>query len=90
MEANTAEISRVFVVDYFDHGVRFNVLDIFHSSEQSGLKTWSIEYPHILLGTDYQRLLSKAGFADVRLLGGYGFESYDSQTSDRLIVLARK
>lgn len=90
LDVNTPEISRVFVIDYFDHGARFDILDVFHSSSESGLKAWSIVHPHVLLGADYERLLKRAGFTDVRLLGGYDFAAYDVEASDRLIVVARK
>ena len=90
LETNTAEVSRVFVIDYFEQGARFNILDVTHSPQESGLKVWSIDHPHILLGADYGRLLPEAGFSDVRLFGSYDFEAYDVESSDRLIAVARK
>ena len=89
LEIDTAELSRLFVIDYLDHGARFNILDIFHASAERGLEVWSVDHPHILLGADYERLLHEAGFAEVALLGGYDFETYDAATSLRLIVIAR-
>lgn len=90
LELDTPEVSRLFVIDYFDHGARFNVLDILRSGPESRLEVWSIDHPRVLLGADYERLLSEAGFAEVRLLGGYDFAAYDAETSDRLIAVARK
>ena len=90
LEIDTPELSRLFVIDYVDHGARFNILDIFHAPEEGGLKVWSIDHPHILLGADYERLLCEAGFADVGLLGGYDFQGYDVATSARLIVVGRR
>ena len=90
LEINTSEISRLFVIDYINDGARFSILDIFHSSKQKGLKVWSIDHPHILLGADHKRLLREAGFADVGLMGDYDFQDYDEATSVRLIVVARK
>ena len=90
LETNSAEISRLFVIDYLDHGARFNILDISHSPEESGMKVWSIDHPRVLLGADYERLLDEAGFAEVQLFGRYDFEAYDAETSDRLIAVARR
>ena len=90
LEINTSDLSRLFVIDYFDHGARFNILDVFHSSRESGLKVWSMDHPRVLLGADHRRLLHGARFADVQLFGGYDFETYDVETSNRLIVVARK
>ncbi|MCG8445061.1 MAG: hypothetical protein MI753_05000 [Hyphomicrobiales bacterium] len=47
-------------------------------------------HPHVLFSDDYRRLLGEAGFSDVRLFGGYGFEACDAETSNRLIVVARR
>ena len=89
LEIDTAELSRLFVIDYLDCGARFNILDIFHAAAERRLEVWGIDHPHILLGADYERLLREAGFADVALLGGYDFGAYDAATSLRLIVVAR-
>ncbi len=90
LEINTAEFSRVFVIDYFERGARFNILDIHHTPEDAGLQVWTMEHPHVPLGADYERLLRGLGFADVRLFGGYDSEPYDLETSNRLIVVAGK
>lgn len=90
LESDTPELTRLFVIDYLERGARFNILDILRTPAAPGLKVWSIEHPQVLLGADYARLLRTAGFAEVELLGGYDFEAYDAETSDRLIVVARK
>ena len=90
LETDTAAFSRLFVIDYLDRGARFNVLDILRTPGESGLKVWSIDHPRVLLGADYERLLQEAGFTEIRLLGGCDFQDYDAETSDRLIVLARR
>lgn len=90
LDVDTPEVSRLFVIDYLDHGARFNILDIFHAAEESRLKVWSMEHQRVLLGADYERLLRDAGFSDVRLFGAYDFEPYDAAQSDRLIVVATK
>ena len=76
------------MIDYLDHGARFNVLDIFHSPKKDGLKVWSMIQPRILLGADYERLLREAEFAEVQLFGSYKFDTYDPETSELLIVVA--
>ena len=88
LDRNTSDVSRVFVIDYSDHGAHFNILDIRHSSDEGGLKVWSMEHRRVLLAADYERLLREAGFSDVRLFGAYDFEPYDAEQSDRLIVVA--
>lgn len=90
LEVNNSDISRLFVIDYLNHGACFNVLDIFHSSDKSSLEVWSMEQPNILFGDDYNRLLREADFREVDLFGSYHFEPYDKKSSDRLIVAARK
>ena len=90
LDVNTPDVSRLFVIDYLERGVRFNILDVFHSEKESGPKVWSMVHPHVLFSDDYRRLLGEAGFSDVRLFGGYGFEAYDAETSNRLIVVARR
>lgn len=90
LEVNNSDISRLFVVDYRNHGACFNVLDIFHTPDRNGLEIWSMEQRHILFSDNYRRLLEQVGFSTVDLFGGYNFEPYDTRTSDRLIVLARK
>jgi SAM-dependent methyltransferase len=90
LDVNDSEVSRVMVIDYFDHGARFNVLDIYHSPERNGLEVWGMDHPRILLGADYERLLGEADFAEVQLFGSFDAEPYDVATSNRLIVVARK
>lgn len=90
LDVNTPEVSRLFVIDYLEHGARFNILDVCHSEKESGLKVWSMEHPYVLFGDDYRRMLGEAGFSDVRLFGSYGFDAYDTENSNRLIVVARR
>ena len=62
LAANRKDFSRLFVIDYFDGGARFNVLDIFHGEEASDFKVWSIDYAQILLRDDQERMLKASGF----------------------------
>jgi hypothetical protein len=77
-------------MDYFDQGARYNILDIFHSEKARGFKVWSVDYPHMLLKDDQERLLKASGFAAVDFYGTYRFDPYDKQTSDWLIAVACK
>jgi hypothetical protein len=78
------------VIDYFDQGARYNVLDVFHSDESYDLKVWSTEYPYILLRDDQERLLKASAFSKVDFYGNYHFDPYDKETSNLLIAVARK
>jgi ubiquinone/menaquinone biosynthesis C-methylase UbiE len=86
---NNRDFSRLFAIDYFADRVCFNVLDIFHSDEASGLKVWSADiYP--LLRDDQEALLKAAGFQAVDFYGGFNFTPYDKETSGSLITVAHK
>ena len=82
--------SRLFVIDYKDKGARYNVLDINHNSEIPGLKVWSVEYPHMFLKDDYNKLLKLAGFKKVNFYGSYHFEPYNKGKSNDLAIVACK
>ena len=86
---NTPDISRVFVMDYFEQAVRYNILDIFHSQEANELKVWSAELT-VLLKDAQERLLKAAGFHQVDFYGYFELSSYDVERSDRLIAVAYK
>jgi ubiquinone/menaquinone biosynthesis C-methylase UbiE len=90
LAVNTRDFSRLFVIDYFACGARYNVLDIFHSAEACDFKIWSIDYAHILLQDEQERLLKASGFGAVDFYGNYRFEPYDKETSDQLIAIAHK
>ena len=90
LAVNRDECSRVFVIDHFERGARYNVLDISHSEKGRDLKVWSIDYANILLRDDQERLLKASGFKSVDFYGSYRFEPYDKEASDRLIAVAHK
>ena len=90
LAVNTDDFSRVFVIDYLGQGARYNILDIFHGDEIRDFKLWSVDYSHMLLKDDHERLLNASGFVTVDSYGTYQFDPYDAETSDRLIVVARK
>jgi len=86
---NTPDVSRLFVMDYFDRTVRYHVLDIFHSDEVNQLKWWRTELT-VLLRDEQDRLLKKAGFRMVEFYGGFDFSPYNKESSDHLIAVIRK
>ena len=79
-----------FVIDYFNRGARYNVLDIFHGDEAGDFKVWSTDYPDVLLQDDQERLLTASGFCGVDFYGSYHFDPYDKETSNMLIAVAHK
>ncbi|MFC2033909.1 class I SAM-dependent methyltransferase [Chloroflexota bacterium] len=87
---NTSDFSRICVIDYFEWGVRYNILDIYHSNENRDFKVWSIDYTQMLLKDDQDRLLGEVGFSTVDFYGSYNFDPYDKKVSDRLITIATK
>ena len=87
---NTKDFSRLFVIDYFPLRARYNILDIFHSKESRDFKVWSIEYAQILLKDDQDRLLKMSGFRTVDFYGTYQFDTYEKETSSRLITVTHK
>lgn len=84
------EVTRVFVIDYYGAGARYNIVDVDHRHPDGELQVWSTDYPNVLLRDDYRRLLPAAGFAPLHFFGGYNFGLYDKQTSHRLIVVAER
>ena len=88
---NTRDFSRVFVLDYLETTVRMHVLDLFHGEDPGArsFKAESFEY-RVLLRDDYDRLLTRAGYRDRWYYGGFDRSPYDPQTSERLVVVARK
>jgi glycine/sarcosine N-methyltransferase len=88
-ELLTAELSRVFVIDYLDKTVRMHVLDIAPGEGTEGFRVHTFE-SLILLQDDYQRLLDLAGYADIECYDGYSQEPYDRRRSDQLVVVARR
>jgi SAM-dependent methyltransferase len=90
LAANTAEFSRLFVIDYLDAGARYNIVDIRRGGAGEELEVWSVEYPRVLLHDDQDRLLRAAGFSPVEFYGSYRFEPYDKEESRTLIAVAQR
>ncbi len=89
LAADTAEFTRLFVIDYLGTGARYNIVDIMRGGDASELQVWSVDYPHILLQDDQRRLLQAAGFASVEFYGSYRFQPYDKEESQGLIAVAQ-
>jgi hypothetical protein len=87
---NERDFSRLFVIDYFGDGARYNIVDIWHGEESRDFRVWSVEYTRVYLRDDHERLLRAAGFECVDFYGTYQFDPYDEETSERLIVVASK
>jgi len=90
LAVNEPDFTRLFVIDYADEGARYHILDIYHSDEVRDFQIWSVEYPRMYLRDDQERLLEAAGFATVACYGTYRFDPYDTETSQRLIVVGQK
>lgn len=86
---NTPDISRLFVMDYFERTVGYHILDIYHSQESNELKVWSAELT-ALLRDEQERLLKTAGFHQVDFYGAFDFIPYDKSCSHFLITVAQK
>jgi glycine/sarcosine N-methyltransferase len=86
---NTADVSRLFVMDYTQQTVLYHILDIFHSQERAELKVWSAELT-VLLSDQQEQLLKEVGFHDVQFYGDFVFNPYDKENSEHLITAAIK
>jgi SAM-dependent methyltransferase len=89
LAVNDTDFTRLFVIDYLDQGARYNILDIWHGEAERDLKVWSVEYPLVLLAAAQERLLRSAGFEDIKRYGGYEFEPYELEASEKLIIVAQ-
>jgi SAM-dependent methyltransferase len=87
---NTNDFSRLFVIDYFGKGARYNIIDLFHSEEKTDFKVWSVDYTHVLLRDDHERLLNASGFKKREFYRNYHFDPYDKEKSGLLIAVAYK
>lgn len=84
---NRNDFSRVFVKEHDERFQTIHVLDLFHSPERNESNQYDIVY-RILLDDDYRRLLTEAGFSDIRIYGDYAMSEY-TKDSRRLIAVAR-
>lgn len=87
-EVNNSDFTRLFAIDYFDTGARFNVVDLYHDSSRKDMLVWSITYENVYLLDDMLQTIHRAGFLEDHFYGSYEFEPYDVDTSDMLIAVA--
>jgi hypothetical protein len=76
-------------MDYFEHKVRYNILDLLRGSGGTELKIWSVDLT-VMLRDDQERLLKASGFRRAEFFGGYDFSPYAKATSDQMITIAYK
>lgn len=84
---NKDDFSRVFVKENDDEFQTIHVLDLYHSKDRMESNQYDIVYK-IILDEDYKKLLSKAGFKDIKIYGDYDRSIYNHD-SKRLIVVAK-
>ena len=84
---NRDDFSRIFVKEHTKEFQTVHVLDLYHTEKRRESNQYEIVY-RIILDEDYKRLLSFAGFTDIKIYGDYSFAPYDID-SKRLIVVAR-
>jgi glycine/sarcosine N-methyltransferase len=90
LAADRRDFSRLFVIDYFRRGARYNIIDILHGSPRPEIRVWSIDYPNIVLRDGLERLLGRAGFRKIDFYGTYRLDPYNKKTSNVLIAIACK
>jgi len=83
---NREDFSRIFVKGHDTRFQTIHVIDLFHSKNRTDNNQYDIVY-RILSDSDYQRLLSAAGFRNIAIYGDYDMSEYDNN-SRRLIVAA--
>ena len=84
---NKEDFSRIFVKKHDERFQTIHVVDLHHSKNRLEENQYDIVY-RILLNDDYMRLMSEAGFKDVKIYGDYEFSPYN-EDSHRLIVVAK-
>jgi hypothetical protein len=80
----------LFVIDYFERGARFNVVDLYHNDARKDMQVWHIDYHRVYLRDDMESALQRAGFHTYSFYGNYEFQPYDKETSGMLIAVAQK
>lgn len=89
-EISRGDFTRLFVIDYFERGARFNVVDLHHDDARSAIEVWHIDYHRVYLRDDMESALQRAGFHTCSFYGNYEFQPYDKETSGMLIAVAQK
>ncbi len=89
-EINRGDFTRLFVIDYFERGARFNVVDLHHNETREEMLVWSITYERVYLRADIEAALQAVGFHTYSFYGGFDFQPYDNETSGMLVAVAQK
>jgi len=89
-EVNRGDFTRLFVIDYFEHGARFNVVDLFHDPARKDMQVWSIRHNRVFLRDDIEGALRGVGFRRYAFYGSYEFQPYDKDASGMLVAVAEK
>ena len=84
---NREDFSRVFVIEKDGNFKTIQVLDLYHSKKRTESNQYEIVY-RIILDEEYKKLLTAAGFEDIKIYGDYEKSEYD-ENSRRLIVVAK-
>jgi len=85
--ANKRDFSRIFIREHDGRLQTLHVLDLFHSDSRTESNQYAIVL-RILIGDDYRRLLSEAGFNDINIYGDLAMNEY-TEKSQLLIAVAR-
>jgi SAM-dependent methyltransferase len=83
------DFTRVFARDIEEGFQTINILDIYHSDNESRMETNRVRIK-IILDNEYKSLLYKAGFSRIDIYGGFDMCPYDRENSRKLIVVAEK
>lgn len=84
---NREDFSRIFVKEHTKDFQTIHILDLYHTADRIESNQYEVVYK-IILDDDYRRLLTSAGFSDIKIYGDYSFAPYD-KNSRRLIVVAK-
>ncbi|MFT9495251.1 class I SAM-dependent methyltransferase [Anaerosolibacter sp.] len=86
---NNNNFTRVFARDIEEGFQTINILDIYHSDNESRMETNRVHIK-IILDDEYRSFLYEAGFSRVDIYGGFDMCPYDRENSRKLIVVAEK
>ncbi len=86
---NDHDFSRLFVMEYKEKIMVVDIYDFVHTKHDQHFHHTQVEIA-IRLKDDWIELLESAGLTDVTLYGGWDSEEYDTESSKRLIIVARK
>lgn len=86
---NNRNFTRLFTMEYSSSILTVHVFDFIHTEEDSDFKHHSVRL-RIRLVDSWRNILQEAGFDQVDFYGDWNFTTYDKESSERLIAIARK